>query len=351
MMAMIKLRMQRLPGIVTLMLLATILVPLAVSAADISSGTLLLGDPRPGQSTTYTFSGSGFTTGTAIRCAQLTFAVNADGSGGVPSGLTTTSATLVSSTLITAGSWTVGNAGGVVRITNASGETPASTGNIVWGGIVNGSTSNQTYYALFNTYTNVDCSTGPVDSTVVAYTYKDGSLVSLTVDPTLVFTVSGVANGQSVNGATTSISSTPTEIDFARTANATTKGVSAHDLEVATNAGGFSVYLRQTGAGLSNGSHTISPWTGTNASPTPFPAAGTEAWGYTTEDNTLGGGTATRFTSASNWAGMPTVNELVMDNSSAGSQETRVGHQLGVSGTTPAGNYTTTLVYTAAGTY
>lgn len=333
------------------MVALVVALPFVASAAHLTSGSLMLGDPRPSQTTNYTFSGSGFTTGTSIRCIQLQFAVNADGTGGVPTGLTTSGATLVSSTLVTAGSWTVGNDTGVVRATNASGANPAVSGNIVWGGIVNGNTADQTYYGLLNTYSNVDCETSPVDSSVVAFIYKSGALVSLTVDPTLAFTVSGVVSGQTVNSATTNVTSTATAIDFGSSVTPTTKGVSAHTLDVATNAGGFSVYLRQTGTGLTNGVHTITPWSGTNATPTGFPAAGTEAWGYTTEDNTLADGTPNRFTVSSNWAGMPTANELVMDSTSSGSQQTRVGHQVGVSGATPAGNYTTTLVYTATGTY
>lgn len=327
-------------------------IPSIVSAAQVTSGSLTLGDPRPGQTTSYTFSASGFTTGTTIRCIQLRLNTAADGSGSVPTGVTTTGSTLSSSSLITAGSWTVGNGvNGSLRITNAAGATPAASGNVVWGNVVNGSTASTTYYGILNTYTNVDCATGPTDTTTVAFVYKDGALVTLTIDPTLTFTITGVASGQTVNGATTNITSTPTAINFGNTVTPSVKGVSAHDLQVATNAtGGFSVHLRQTGA-FTNGTTTITPWTGTNAAPTTFPAAGTLAWGYTTADSSLAGGTATRFTSASNWAGMPTVNELVMDNTAGGSQTTRVGHQLGVASTTPAGNYSTTLVYTATGLY
>ena len=329
-----------------------LVAPLAVGAANITSGSVSLGDPRPSQTTSYTFSGSGFSTGTTIRCIQLRLNTAADGSGSVPTGVTTTGSSLSSSTLITAGSWTVGNGvNGSLRITNAGGATPSASGNVVWGSVVSGSAADTTYYGLFNTYTNTDCSTGPVDATVVAFVYKDGALASLIVDPSLTFTITGVASGQTVNGATTNISTTPTAINFARTPNVSTKGVSAHTLDVASNAGGFTVHLRQTGTGLSNGTHDIAAWTGTNGSPTTFPAAGTEAWGYTTEDSSLAGGTANRFTTASNWAGMPTVNGLVMDNPSSGTQQTKVGHQLGVASTTPAGNYSTTLVYTAAGIY
>jgi hypothetical protein len=183
--------------------------------------------------------------------------------------------------------------------------------------------------------------------------FKDGALVSLTVDPMLAFTVAGVTddNVEAVNGQTVTVTSSASAIDFARAVTASAKGVSAHDVTVETNGSGFTVYLKQSG-NFSNGAHTITPWTGTNGSPTAFPAIGTEAWGYTTEDNDLlTGGTNTRFTSASNWAGMPTTNELVADRGTLGTQTTRVGHQLGISSSTPAGNYNTTLVYTAAGSY
>ncbi len=333
-------------------LAVAVVLPFAVGAATITSGNLTLGDPRPGNTTTYTFSGSGFTTGTSIRCIQLRFANNADGTGGAPTGLTTTGATLSSNTIAT-GTWTVGNAAGVVRATNTTGATPAASGTIVWGGIVNGSSAAATYYGLFDTYTNTDCSTGPVDSTVVAFVYKDGALVSLTVEPTLSFTIAAVNSGQSVNSATTTLTTTPTAINFSNDVTAAAKGVSAHNLTVATNAAnGFTVNLRQTG-GLTNGTYTIPSLAGaTNAAPIAFSAAGIEAWGYTTEDSSLAGTTANRFTSPANrWAGMSTTNELVMDSGSSGTQTTRVGHQIGISNTTPAGSYNTTLVYTAAGVY
>jgi hypothetical protein len=148
-----------------------------------------------------------------------------------------------------------------------------------------------------------------------------------------------------VNGATTTIATTATSIDFDNNVTATTNGISAHDLEVSTNAaGGYSVYIRQTG-NLTNGSDSIANHAGTNASPTAFPAAGNAAWGYTTND--IAG-----FIS-NLWAGFTTSNEVVMENASAttGTDEARVGHQVGIAATTPAGTYQTTIIYTVASTY
>ena len=48
---------------------------------------------------------------------------------------------------------------------------------------------------------------------------------------------------------------------------------------------------------------------------------------------------------------MPTTNEIVGEQTTIGTDTIRVGHQLAIDAATPAGSYSTTLVYTAAGTY
>lgn len=336
-----------------LLLVAVLLVPFGTNAAVITNGSVLLSDPRPSQTSTYTVSGSGFTTTTPIQCVQLSFNTAADGSGVVPVGMTTAS-TFDSTTLLTFGSWTVSNPSlGTVRITNATGENPAASGNIVWGGIVNPSAEG-TYYGILNTYSDVACSVG-VDNTVMAFVTVDGELVQLTIDPTLTFSVNTVASSQLVNGATTTVGSTAGSVNFGNSVTNAANGVSAHDLVIGTNAPlGYTVYIRHTGDLTNGASETIDNHLGTNAVPTVFPAAGTEAWGYTTEDNSLAGGTLDRFTSGGPfWAGFTTSNAAVMDNPAApSSTETiRVGQQVGVASTTEAGTYQTTLVYTAASVY
>ncbi len=339
--------------VITALILATIAPALRVSA--LTNSSLALSDPRTSQTSTYTFDSSGFTTATTINCIQLDIGTASDGTG--DAGLDLSGLTLDSHTVVSGG-WAVGSVDGTtdqMRATLVAGENPIANGNIVWGGVVNGATEGTTYFGLLETFSNIDCTTGgAVDSVAVAFVYKDGELVQLTIDPTLIFTCSPVASGQTVNGATTTVGSTGTGIDHANNVTFAANGISAHDINVSTNAtGGYTVSIRQT-AQLSNGPDTIADWTGTNAAPTTFPAAGTEAWGYTTEDSSLAGGTANRFTSAGNvWAGFSTTNEPVIDNTVAttGTETTRVGHQVGVSTTTPAGTYQTTIIYTVASVY
>lgn len=345
-----------LPILVAMMfVVASVLAALPVNA--LNNGSLLLGDPRTGETSTYTFSAEGFTTATAIRCIDIALNDQADGGGGAIPGITTTSSTLASATLITPGSWTVDNTqNSRLRITNTGGEAPILDGEIEFGNITNGNDDTATYYAILTTYTDVGCSTPSdgVDSIVVAFTYNDGELVQLTIDPTLTFSVEDVASSQPINGESTTVATTATGINFNNAVTTADNGVSAHDIEVGTNAtAGYSVYIRHTGD-LSNGTDSIANHAGTNAAPTPFPTAGSEAWGYTTEDSTLAGITADRFTNPGNeWAGFTTSNEVVADNTSGvvGTETTRVGHQVGIASTTPAGTYQTTIVYTVVSTY
>jgi len=334
----------------------------SVAAAALGGVSVELDDPRTSQTgVEYTINATSGHSATAAQCVLVQFDTAVTGAGGVPSGMDTTSATFDSSTAVTYGNWSGGvdvSTNGVLEITYGTGEA-VSAGNFVWSGIQNGDTEGTTYYALVNTYANTDCSTGPIDDAVVAFVFRDGELVSLTIPPTLTFTTTGVASGQDVwpdgdpGSLSTTVASTGTDIDHGTTVNATTNGVSAHDLNIATNAsGGYNVYVRHTGPLTNATSATIDDWTGTNATPTSFPAAGTEAWGYTTDDSDIA-----QFYGLDLWAGFPTAGgsggDLVATGASAtASTETvRVGHQVGVASTTDAGTYTTTIVYTVVATF
>ncbi len=346
-------------GTVWLVLIATfglvfaMLLPV-LQANALSNTSLLLSDPQASATSSYTLNSSSFTTGTTIKCIDLLLNTQANGAGSAVG--TTTSSTLSSSSVITAGSWTYNNTtNGRLRLTNAAGQAPIASGNIVFGGITNAATEGITYYGIFTSYTDTGCTGGnAVDRATVAYVLNNGEPVQLTVDPTLTFTCAGVATGQSVNGATTTVTSTALGINFLNNVTFAANGISAHDLQVSTNAtNGYTIYVRESGQ-LSNGTNTIANHTGTNVAPTAFPAAGTAAWGYTTSDSSLTGGTANRFTTPGNlWAGFTTSNDPIVDNPGAtsGTQTTRVGQQVGVSTTTQAGTYQTTIIYTAASYY
>ncbi len=331
-----------------------------VTAATLTNGYVTLSDSRPSTaSVTYTIGFQGLTAST-VKCINIQFSDAATG-GSKPTGMTITGATLVANpttTLIpTTSSWTAtpNNGTGAIPITFATGET-AVNGVVAISGITNGSTASTAYYVQFSTYNNVDCVSSPVDSGVIAFIYTDGVTVSATVDPTLTFSLAGVSSGGTVNSATTNVTtSTATAVNFGSVTTATNK-IAAHDLVIATNApNGYTIYVKYTGV-MTYNAFTLDEagFSGSNASPASFPAAGTtELLAYTTADAVLGTGTPGRF-QTNLWAKYTTsfgTNEVAYNNAAVATETTRVGYQVSVEGDTQPGIYTTTVVYSAVPTY
>jgi len=207
------------------------------------------------------------------------------------------------------------------------------------------------YYYKIATFNNVDCATSPIDNAMVQFINTNGSTLSLTVDATLSFTVNAVASSSSCAGGTSNAGSTSTTIPFG-TVTAATNGLVCQDLSAATNAtNGYTIYIRDTGQPTNGLGQTIIDWTGTNAAPTTFSAAGTEAYGYSTNDATLGTGTAGRFV-ANKFAASTTSNsEVAYEAAGLNSTTYRVAHQAGISTTTLPGTYQTTVIYTCTPVY
>lgn len=329
-----------------------------VHAASLTGSKVALSDSRPsGTSVSYDIEFDNVTT-SAIKCIKVEFDTAANGGGGKPTGLDITSAAFsaTSDFIPTPASWTVSNNNttGISSITFATGETPVSATdrNIVLTGITNGSTAETGYFLLLNTYNNIDCTSSAVDSGIGTYIYVTGQAVSLTVDPTIAFNVAAVASAQAVNGATTTVTSTDGTIPFG-TVTTGALSIAAHDATVTTNAGsGYSVYIRYT-AKPTSGANDINDHSGSNTTPSSM-SAGTEAFGYTTNDATLGTGTAARFTdSAPEYAAFTTSNaEVAYSAAAVSSETTRIGYAVGISGTTPAGTYgSSTVILTATPAY
>ena len=80
---------------------------------------------------------------------------------------------------------------------------------------------------------------------------------------------------------------------------------------------------------------------------------GIEAYGYTTDDASLGTGTADRFTNPSQgWAAATTSNaEIGYEATGVATTHYTIGHQVGVATTTYPGTYTTTIIYTCTPVY
>lgn len=327
--------------------------PVESLAATLTTGSVSISDSRPSTaSTTYTLNFSNVTT-SSTKCIQVIFS-DAATSGSVPTGMVTSGVTLsgTSTYMPTPASWAAASSvAGTVKVTFTTGETPASASNrtLVLGGITNGSTADTAYYAQVSSYGNTDCSTSPLDTGIATFIYTNGQTVSLTIDPSISFTVNSVASSQTVNGATTTVTSTATTAPFG-TVSSSANAIAAQDLTVTTNAGnGYTTYARYTAA-PTNGTHSITDWTGTNATPTTFSASGTESFGYTTNSTSLSG-TAARF-SSNKWAAFTTANlEVGHSTAAVTSDTTRIGYQVGVGSTTPAGTYTGTVILTTTPAY
>jgi hypothetical protein len=99
---------------------------------------------------------------------------------------------------------------------------------------------------------------------------------------------------------------------------------------------------------------TISDWTGTNATPTTFSNPST-GFGYTTDDASLTGGTANRFTNGgAKYAGFTHTGpgDPVADRTSASTSVTNtISYRLYPSATAANGDYTTTVVYIIAAAF
>lgn len=331
------------------------LIPVPVDAAALTTASLGLGDSRPSQVAEYTMSAGGFTTATAIGCIEVDMGTVSDGTGAI-AGMNTGASTFVSQSITASGTWAVSNTASAdhkLRLTNGTPVVPqAGTQTAVWGAITNGSTVDTGYFAVFRTFTTSACTT-PVDTVTVQFIYTSGQTVTLNVDPSFAFTVSGTSSATACNGATSNVTTTATTVPLG-TPTVVTNSIGVQNLTITTNSGnGYTINARYTGP-LANGANTIDSHTGSNAAPTVFSAAGTEAYGYTSNDGVLGTGTTDRFTSAggNKWAAFTTTNaEVAYSAVGVTSEITCIGHQAGVSGTTPSGFYTTTAIYTATPLY
>jgi hypothetical protein len=353
--------------IVGIFALSALLLPtLNVRAASLTSTSVAVSDPRPSATANYSFTASSVTTGApgTVKCLKMLFADTATGTN-VPTTMSTngggvTFDTTNSNYMPTPASWALNKpANGTLTLTNAAGEIPASATarKVIINGITNSSIADTKFWLKFSTYNNIDCATSPVDSSSTLFILTNGSTLSLTVDDTLSFTVNAVGASQACDGTTTTAASTATTIPFG-TVTSAANAIVCQDLTAATNAtNGYTIYARYTAKPTNSLAQTIADQGGgtpvPNSAPVAFTAAGTEAYGYTTNDATLGTGTANRFTNPSQgWAAMSATNaELAYEPAGVTNTTYRVGHQVGVSLTTRPGTYTTTIIYTCTPIY
>lgn len=335
-----------------------------VHAGTFTPAKVTISDSRAGNAaTTYDFA---FTTTvtTAVKQLNVVFCTTASGSCTTPTGIVTTGATRASDNIAGTGrtdTFTSNGTLSTVVTTPSTQSTQAVT--VSYTGITNPTTTDTTFFARVTTYS--DTGSTVIDSASVAFAILTSTSIAVTasVDSTFTFSVAA-ANTGSVNGASIDVTtSTANTIPFGTLSNGVPK-IAAHDLSVVSNStNGYTVTVKATASPpLVDGTNNIDEFTGTNASPSTWSSpAGSTAntntgfFGYTTNDASLGTGTATRFTSSggNKWAGT-TTSPLEVAYSATGvssAEVTRVGWQAEVNGLQPAGSYTGTVVLVATPTY
>lgn len=348
-------------------------------AAALTSAEVEIGDSRAGVETLHRFQFVTPST-TNIETIEFEYCTTASGTCTAPTGMELTATpTLGSVAGIGGSSYTAAGTNGTctgsgntdctitLTVGTPGAQSAGSTVIVpVTSGITNPTAADTTYFVRITTLDSNPATIDGPTSVAFAILTSTSIAVSATVDPNLTFTVAAVASTGTVNGATTTVTTTTNTIPFG-TLVAGTPSIGAHDITVTTNAGsGYTVTASHSATALAgfppltSGSNDIDTFSGTNASPTSWSEpSGTTAnsstgfFGYTTNDATLCTGTTARFTDGGNeWAGSSTAGAEVAC-ATAGVQEetTRVGWQVEVNGIQPAGSYTGTAILVATPTY
>lgn len=128
-------------------------------------------------------------------------------------------------------------------------------------------------------------------------------------------------------------------------------------LTTSTNAyNGYVVYGKVTQALTDSYGNTIANYTSPNSAPTAWSGLG---FGYTTSDTNLTGGTANRFNSGTYYAGFTTATNGDPVADDAGpvtttpitNEQFTISYRITGNNTTPAGTYTTTILYSIVPSY
>ncbi len=198
---------------------------------------------------------------------------------------------------------------------------------------------------------------GASDSGETRVAIVDTVEVTATVDTLFTFTVAGVATGQTVNGTTTTGSTTATAIPFGKLL-ANVASTAAQDLTVVTNArNGFAVTVETdqqltsiNGAdidGFANGTYTSSPAAWSNPTATPGSENTYGHWGLTSNDTD-------HFAVAQTYVSASTSPVEVFSHTgpttgvTTGQGTTRVGYTAKISALQEAAeDYNATLTYIA----
>ncbi len=259
--------------------------------------------------------------------------------------------------------WGVAVSGQVLTIT--SGTATLSAGDVVEIKIGTNAAggANQITNPAVGSY-EISITAGSSDTGKTRVAIVDNVLVTASVDTVFDFVISGLATSTVVNGATTTGSTTTTEIPFGKLTAGQVKTL-GQKLNVTTNAiNGFVVTVEQdgnlqssTGADIDSfidGAYTNTPTAWTSPSGTLGNEDTYGHWGLTSEDSDLNSdefGTAL-FVAASTTPRVVFSHNSVTDGTTSDVGETEVAYQIEITSLQEAADdYQTTLTYIATPTF
>lgn len=327
----------------------------SVSAALITTTSVLPSDSLPSATgvtyaTTFTFPST-----SSIECIQAKFATSS--SFGTPAtGMTSGTSFTLTGGGLTQGNWTnYGTTNGTLEIYAASGQTPTATSaTINWAGVTNTSITNPTpIYAQITTFSSQSSSgascTGQVDqSNVMALLFTSGVVTTVSVDPTLTFSVANY--GSAVNGSGDSglQTTTSTSIPFG-TVDGGASSSASQTLTVSTNAAhGYNLYINKTQTLTDSNGDTYRDQGTTLASPGAFDGSTSQSSFAVTDDST------NDSVASNEWGHVPNIPTDSVLDSATGPETAQAVHaefKVETSNTQAPGTYTTTVIYTATPTY
>jgi hypothetical protein len=345
-------------GLISAILGLYIGIPTAEADNGLPNREVKISDSRPSQ-TSVTYDVEADHSANTVKCLEIQFCTTATGSCTAPTGMDASGGARDDSHWSgwTASAWTGAFAANKIQYYNTTGATGGNDYSFSTSGVTNPSSA-ATYYGRITTYNPSSCTgaadccaTTTVDTGVVAFAIVSGVTVSATVAESLSFTISDTAIGFGTIGTSNIRYATADE-----TGQDTTEPGNGQPsvLTLSTNAThGATITIHDVGngtdtAGLysSGAGHTIAA-TAPNAV-----AGGTESYAPYGKNAASGLTIATGFQSNGTTAVTRSPQTFITASGPLSSNNTAdLAAKAGISGSTPAGSYSDTLILIATPTY
>ena len=366
----------RLPWLVlclaTILALLTALLPSHPAyAAQITTRSLTLqagasdGGSKPGGVVNHLYTFTVPTTA-SIGSIEFKYCTIASGTCTTPAGLSTTAATM--------GTQSGATGFTMVNTTNGAPHLTRSAASITGGtalsyqllGVTNPTTTNQTFYVRITTFTSTNATSGTTDTGTVAASTAAQILVDGVMPESLVFCTGRTIS--TTGGVPDCTTATSGAISFNQLFSPTDTATTSSQMAASTNAG-FGYNITVNGATLTSGSNTIGGMTVSSVGTRGISQFGINLkLNTTTTSNPVVGAEVTPAANGTNFKGQAVTNynsvdnfkfvsgDTVADSANGGaggtdSQIFTVSYMVNVSGSQPAGTYTTTITYICTPTF